>query len=219
MSKHFRKDVSALLSWDRTTQDVILESWFSKLKPTEFFMLFPPSLTAPSNSCPCEWSFISLAWHGDATIWSSRSTFSAIYAAHTCCVPNITTLLKNDKSFIFHQIVAHSLWNTYIQTDSIFSSLPLGSDIGPLYLLFSNSLRQVVWLQPSTGSVNVIINGLPPFNSPAFFTVFPPAHCSSPIAQLATLSRVLLVAFSCDCKDIELEGKQSGDSSHRRKIW
>lgn len=100
--------------------------------------------------------------------------------------------------------MAHSLWNTFIQTDSTFSSLPLGSDIGPLYLLFSNSLRQVVWLQPSTGSVNVIINGLPPFNSPALFTVFPLAHCSSPIAQLATLSRVLLVAFTCDFKDIEL---------------
>lgn len=114
--------------------------------------------------------------------------------------------------------MAHSLRNTYIQTDSTFSSLPLGSDISPLYLLFSNSLRQVVRLQPSTGSVNLIINGLPPFNSPALFLHHSLARRSSSIAQLATLSRVLLVAFTGDFKNIELERKQSGDSTHRRKM-
>lgn len=156
----------------------------------------------------------SLTWGCDYLIFKVH-----ILSHLSCVVKNITALLKKKKKrkIIYISPDCGTQSPKHIHPDRQHIFLPA---TGFWYWSPVFSLQQVVWLQPSTGSVNLIMNGLPPFNSPAFFLHHSSlTHRSSPIAQLATLSWVLLVAFTCDFKDIELDGKQSGDLSHGRKIW
>lgn len=87
---------------------------------------------------------------------------------------------------------------------------------GTLWSLFSNSLEQVAWLQPSIECVNLIINALPVFSSP-LLSPSPFFASSSTIDRLPWL-RLAASSNPC-CKDNEPGTKQSTDSSHGKEIW
>lgn len=200
-----RTDSVSFKCWDTS------KTWF--IKTSKVFLTFSTKLDGNWKQSPvCERSFFTLVWHGDVTVRSLRSTFLAVYAA---CVKEKTLQHSNSYFTLLWQTVSWT--QTSLQT-AHFSSPPLGSDIAPLYLLFSKSLRHVLWLQSSSERVNLIINGLPPLSSPAPPLVHASISPLFPNAPLTTLRWVLFVAFTCDSKDIAQETKQRGVSCQRQKI-